>query len=123
MIVYRKIDEAFEFYNIECDVKNKITLKELINNFHKENWEAKKYNLLTHNCQTFGAEVITILKAIRINERDKIRTKEKMILPNCIIKALWKNEDLSVVNTLGRIPVLGVGFDAFSAIFVKNKKK
>lgn len=113
----------YEFYNIECDVKNKITLKELINNFQNENWEAKKYNLLTHNCQTFGAEVITILKAIRINERDKIRTKEKMILPNCIIKALWKNEDLSVVNTLGRIPVLGLGFDAFSGIFVRNKKK
>ena len=122
-LIQKGIKKQFEFYNIECDVKNKITLKELINNFHKENWEAKKYNLLTHNCQTFGAEVITILKAIRINERDKIRTKEKMILPNCIIKALWKNEDLSVVNTLGRIPVLGVGFDAFSAIFVKNKKK
>ena len=122
-LIQKGIKKKFEFYNIECDVKNKITLKELINNFQNENWEAKKYNLLTHNCQTFGAEVITILKAVRINERDKIRTKEKMILPNCIIKALWKNEDLSVVNTLGRIPILGLGFDAFSGIFVRNKKK
>lgn len=122
-LIQKGIKKKFEFYNIECDVKNKITLKELINNFQNENWEAKKYNLLAHNCQTFGAEVITILKAVRINERDKIRTKEKMILPNCIIKALWKNEDLSVVNTLGRIPILGLGFDAFSGIFVRNKKK
>ena len=111
------------FHNIECDVKNKITLGELINNFKGEKWEAKEYNLMSHNCQTFGAEVIKILKAIRINERDKIRTKEKMILPNCMIKALWDNEDLSAVNTLGRVPVVGLAFDLFAGIFVRNKKK
>lgn len=111
------------FHKIECEVKNKITLGELINNFKDEKWEAKNYNLMTHNCQTFGAEVIKVLKAIRVNERDKIRTKEKMILPNCIIKALWDNEDLSAVNTLGRIPVIGLGFDLFAGIFVRNKKK
>ncbi len=111
------------FHRIECDVKNKITLGELINSFKGENWEAKQYNLMSHNCQTFGAEVIKILKAIRINDRDKIRTKEKMILPNCIIKALWDNEDLSAINTLGRVPVLGLAFDVFAGIFVRNKKK
>lgn len=111
------------FHRIECDAKNKITLGELINSFKGENWEAKQYNLMSHNCQTFGAEVIKILKAIRINDRDKIRTKEKMILPNCIIKALWDNEDLSAINTLGRVPVLGLAFDVFAGIFVRNKKK
>ena len=45
-----------------------------------------------------------------------------MILPNCMIKALWDNEDLSAINTLGRVPVLGLAFDAFAGIFVKNKK-
>jgi hypothetical protein len=111
------------FHTVECDVKNKITLGELIDNFKGEEWEAKKYNLATHNCQTFGAEVLKILKAVRINERDKIRVREKMILPNCMIKVLWDNEDLSAINTIGRIPIVGLFFDAFSAIFVKNNKK
>ena len=106
------------FQKIECNVNNKITLGELINNFKQEKWEAKYYNVLSHNCQTFGAEIIKILKAVRVNNRDKIRVKEKMILPNCMINALWENEDLSIVNTLGRIPVLGLGFDILSGIFV-----
>ena len=46
------------FDKIECNVKNKITLGQLINNFKDSKWEAKQYNLLSHNCQTFGAEVI-----------------------------------------------------------------
>ena len=111
------------FYNIECNINNKLTLGELISNFRNEKWEAKKYNLLSHNCQTFGAEVVKILKAVRKNARDKIRTKEKMILPNCLISALWDNEDLSAINTLGRVPVLGLAFDVFAGIFVKNKNK
>ena len=82
------------FHKIGCNVKNKITLGELINNFKDSKWEAKQYNVLSHNCQTFGAEVIKILKAVR------------------------ENEDLSIVNTLGRIPVLGLGFDILSRIFV-----
>jgi hypothetical protein len=115
--------DANGFHNVECDVKNKITLGELIDNFKGEEWEAKKYNLATHNCQTFGAEVLKILKAVRINERDKIRVIEKMILPNCMIKVLWDNEDLSAINTVGRIPGVGLVFDVFSNFFVKNKKK
>ena len=110
------------FHKIECDIKNKITLKELIDNFKSEEWEAKKYNLLNHNCQTFGAEVIKILKAVRINNHDKIRTKEKMILPNCMIKVLWDNEELSTINTLGRIPIVGLAFDGLASIFVRKKK-
>ena len=110
------------FHKIECDIKNKITLKELIDNFKSEEWEVKKYNLLNHNCQTFGAEVIKILKAVRINNRDKIRTREKMILPNCMIKVLWDNEELSTINTLGRIPIVGLAFDGLASIFVRKKK-
>ena len=109
-----------DFLKVECDVKNKITLRELCNNFKNEKWLAKKYNVVTHNCQTFAAEVIKILKAIRINEHDKIRTNEKFLLPNCIIKELWHNEDLSLNNTLGRIPIFGFFYD-IGYNLVKNK--
>jgi hypothetical protein len=109
------------FHKIECNVNNKITLGELIENFKEEKWEAKNYNVLSHNCQTFGAEVIKLLKAVRVNDYDKIRIREKMILPNCMIKVLWDNEDLSVVNTLGRIPVFGLAFDLISGIVTKKK--
>ena len=127
-IPYDKFDFNFfrkgvfnRFIKIECNVKNKITLSELINNFKDSKWEAKNYNLVSHNCQTFGAEVIKILKAVRVNEEDKIRTNEKMILPNCMIKVLWDNENLSVVNTIGRIPVVGLGFDVLAGIFFRKK--
>lgn len=100
-----------QIYRIECDVKNKITLGELCKNFKNENWLAKNYNVAGHNCQTFATEIIIILKAIRVNESDKIRSHEKVLLPNCLIKALWKNEDLSIHNTLGRIPIFGLFYD------------
>ena len=92
-----------DFYRIECDIKNKITLRELCKNFKNDKWLPKKYNVVTHNCQDLATEIITILKAIRINE--------KFILPDCLIKALWKNEDLSLRNTIGRIPFFGVFHD------------
>ena len=58
-----------------------------------------------------SAEIIRILKAVRIDERTKVRTIEKMILPNKIISALWDNEDWSVTNTIGRIPIIGLLYD------------
>ena len=95
-----------------CDVKNKISLEELINNFKgKKEWEASSYNVISHNCQDFGAEIIKLLKAIREDDRFKIRTREKLLFPNCIIKAFWENEELSTINTIGRIPILGFFFD------------
>ena len=106
------------YHSIECNIKKRIQLRELIERFQDEDWEAKKYNVLTHNCQDFGAEIIKILKATRKYDKDKIRTNEKMILPNCIISALWDNEDLSLINTMGRIPIIGMGFDIFADIFV-----
>lgn len=105
----------FNFHCIDCDIKNKITLNELIKTFQGEKWEAKKYNVITHNCQTFSAEIIKKLKAIRISIKDKVRAQEKAILPGCIISALWHNEDLSLTNTLGRIPIFGLFHDFYCA--------
>ena len=104
------------FHRVQCDVKNKISLGELCNNFKGSKWEAEKYNIVTNNCQKFSAKIIKILKAIRIHERDKIRTKEKIMLPNCIISALWDNEGLSKLNTIGRIPIIGTFYDSFYAV-------
>ncbi len=106
-----RLDYTFLFYLCECNIKNKIMLRELIDKFKGENWEARKYNVLTHNCQTFGAEVIKLLKAVRKNEKDKIRGNEKLSLPGCIISALWHNEDWSLTNTIGRIPIVGLIHD------------
>ena len=104
-------DKKGVFEKVDCDIKNKITVKELIENFKGEKWIAKKYNLLMHNCQTFAAKIIKILKAVRINEEDKLRVVEKTKLPGCIINALWHNEELSLKNTLGRIPIFGLFHD------------
>ena len=65
---------------------------------------------MNNNCQDFGAEIVKILKAIRINEEDKIRMREKMILPNCLINAFSENENSSTINTIGKIPVFGFFF-------------
>ena len=117
--IYKKLSALSQFHTVECSIKNKITLKELCNNFKGKNWEAKDYNVSNHNCQTFAAEVIKILKAERIKNHDKLRRNEKDILPNCIISALWDNENLSPINTIGRIPVVGYVFDMFAQFFVK----
>ena len=92
-----------------------MTLKELTNEFLGDLWEAKKYNLASHNCQDFAVEVVKICEAVRINEEDKIRINEKRALPNCLIEALSKNEGYSKVNSLGRIPIFGLFFDLFAA--------
>ena len=55
---------------IKCGVNNKITLEELNHEFIGELWAAKNYVLTSHNCQDFAAEVIKILKAVRIKEED-----------------------------------------------------
>ena len=92
-----------------------MTLEELKNKFLGDMWTARKYNLKSHNCQDFAAEVIKILKATRINERDIIRINEKYALPNCLIRALTNNETISVINKIGRIPIIGLLFDIFAA--------
>ena len=116
-----------KFFSCLCKINNKITLRELFEHFKgKKEWEAQGYNVLTHNCQDFGAEIIKILKAERIDESLKVRTREKLILPNCIINAFRENEELSLVNTLGRIPILGLFHDIGYVIgehFDKNNNK
>ncbi len=109
----KKFDSSRYYSYIECDIENKINVEDLCNKFKGEKWEAKNYNVVTHNCQHFAAEVIKILKAKRIHDIDKVRTKEKEKLPNCIISNLWDNEELSKINTLGRIPIIGSIYDIF----------
>ena len=52
-----------------------IVIKELINNFKGESWEAKQYNVLTHNCQIFAVQIIKILKK---NKKKKLGKKKKI---------------------------------------------
>ena len=105
------IDTAKYFHSVDCDINNKIEIKELINDFKGESWEANQYNIWTNNCQIFAVQIIEILKAVRKKEKDKIRTYEKIALSNCIINALWHNEKLSLINSLGRIPIFGIFID------------
>ena len=67
-------------YEVKWDIDFDITLKQLCDYFKGENWEAKKYNVLSHNCQHFAVEVIKILRAKRKYKRDKIN--ERIMLPN-----------------------------------------
>ena len=98
-----KINSAVNFYCFLLFVGNRITLGELVNHFIKEkNWNAKDYNVLTHNCQDFVAKCITILKLSRINSNDKIRRFEVENLSPCILKALYAAEGWSVGNTFKR---------------------
>ncbi len=111
----KKFFGEVNFTKVTCEVINRINIKELINHFKEEKWEAKKYNIISNNCQSFAAEIIKILKAVRKNEEDKIRCIEKMGLPGCIITSLWHNEHLSLSNTLGRIPIFGFFHDLYKA--------
>jgi len=109
-VSYEKIERSLdnyidEYYRLNCDINEKMTLKELFEHLKGENWEAKNYCALSNNCQDFESKVLKILKAVGKDERTKIRTIEKMILPNKLISTLWDNEDLSLTNTLGRIPI------------------
>ena len=112
------ISESFK--NIECDVENKITLQELSEHFKEKIgylYKYNKHNFINKNNHTFISEIIKLVKAKRKYEKDKIRLYEKTILPNCIISNLWDNEELSVKNTIGRIPILGIFFDLKLMIF------
>ena len=125
-ILYRNsISKKLNQVNIiKCNAKKNMTLKQLINILSNEKWEANEYNVAKHNCQDFAAEVIKILKAVRINESDKIRLNEKYALPNCMIRALSNNEEISKINIVGRIPIFGLYFDiVFANRFVRNNIK
>jgi hypothetical protein len=105
------IPSHIHFNSVDCDIQNKLSVKELIESLKGEKWTAKKYNVITHNCQWFSREVIKILKAVRKKEYDKIRIVEKDKIPSIISSQLWRNEKLSITNTLGRIPIFGFFHD------------
>ena len=117
---FKKINSKLYFNHlfdcIDCNVENKITLKELCNNFKGDKWKAKTYNVIYNNCQDFAAKIIKLLKATRKNDNHKIRSIEKLCLPNCIISALWDNEKLSITNSVGRIPLVGLFYDLYRII-------
>ena len=39
------IDSAKYFQSVDCDINNKIEIKELINDFKGESWETNQYNI------------------------------------------------------------------------------
>ena len=77
---------------------------------NEKNWNAKDYNVLTHNCQDFVAKCIKILKLSR-NDKNKSRLFEILDLSPCIIKAFYDVEGWSAGNTFirifQRIPLFG----------------
>ena len=99
-----RIGSAVNFHCFFLLVGNRITLGELVNHFIKEKkWNAKDYNVLTHNCQDFVAKCIKILKLKRFNEEDKKRLNEIAHASPCIIKAFYDVEGWSAGNTFKRI--------------------
>ena len=100
-----------EFFIVECNIGNNVNLNQFIENFKREKWLAEKYNVVFHNCQDFACEIIKFLKATRKYEIDRIRLREKVILPNCIVNTLILNEGLSKQNIYGRIPIFGFFYD------------
>ena len=92
----------FNFHQL--NVGNEITLGELANYFIKDNnWNAKDYNVLTHNCQDFVAKCIKKLKLTRMDDLDKRRGNEILFFSPCVLKALYDNEGWSAKNTARRI--------------------
>ena len=105
--------ELFKSSYHQMNVGNEITLGELVNNFIKDNnWNAKDYKFLGHNCQNFVAKCIKILKLTRKNEDDKRRHTEIYFFPPCVLSALYENEIWSAKNIclriLQRIPLIGM---------------
>lgn len=102
-----------DFFIVECNIGNNVNLNQFIENFKREKWLAEKYNVVFHNCQDFACEIIKFLKATRKYEIDRIRLREKVILPNCIVNTLILNEGLSKQNIYGRIPIFGFFYDHY----------
>ena len=75
-----------------------------MNSFIKEkNWNAKDYNVLTHNCQYFVATCIKILKLSRKYDMHKKRSFEIQHLSPCIVKVFYDVEGWSAGNIFKRI--------------------
>lgn len=94
---FEKILKAEQVYTVECSVKNKIQIVELLEGtknigFDSHNWTKTNYNLLGQNCQCFVSKAILVLKATRKNEKDRNHTESKSHLPSRILNVLEINE-------------------------------
>lgn len=112
----QKIYNERKFPDFSCcplNVGNEITLGSLVNYFIEDNnWNAKDYDVVWHNCQDFVAKCIKILKLTRMNDLDKTRISELEFLSPCVLRALYFNEGWSAGNIalriLQRIPIIGL---------------
>lgn len=93
-------------YKYECDVQNKMTIKELITCLEFRHFTKQKYNLVDQNCQYFVRKSIKILGSRRIHEHDRIRRFSKAEIPNRILDALEENEGSD--NFGEQIPIVGM---------------
>ena len=94
---------------IKCFIFNITNFKDLLDNF-KKGWEAKDYIIGLHDCQTFTAQLILKLQAVRINPDERLRTSEKLSITNELMDAFYYTEN-DINNKIGRIPVIGLGYD------------
>lgn len=123
---YEKLSFFNAYVTEECYVNNKITLGDLCEKFKGENWEAKNYNLITHNCQHFSAEIIRILKATREKYCPEYRKFAflKVVYAGPILKALYDNENEDVTKIITNVPVVSLLYDGIllSQILINKKK-
>lgn len=117
--------EKLSFFNAyvteECYINNKITLGDLCEKFKGEKWEAKNYNLITHNCQHFSAEIIRILKATREKYYPEYRKFAflKVVYAGPILNALYDNENEKVTKIITKVPVVSLIYDGI--LFLKSR--
>ena len=78
-------------YKYECDVQNRMTIKELCTCLEFRHFTKQKYNLVDQNCQYFVRKSIKILGSRRIHEHDRIRRYSKAEIPNRILDPLEEN--------------------------------
>ena len=125
----KQFSEKLSFFNAyvteECYINNKITLGDLCEKFKgKEEWEAKNYNLITHNCQHFSAEIIRILKATREKYCHEYRKLAllKVVYAGPILNALYDNENEKVTKIITNIPVVSLLYDGILSLNFLIKK-
>ena len=97
-------------FKFDCDVQNKMTIRDLCTCLEYHHWTKQKYNVVDQNCQLFVRKAIKLLGSRRINKSDRIRTFSKGMIPKRILDALEENEGNH--NYEERIPIIGrfVGF-------------
>jgi hypothetical protein len=123
---FKKLTFFNAYVTEECYVNNKITLGDLCEKFKGEKWEAKNYNLITHNCQHFSAEIIRILKATREKYPEYRKFSYlKVVYAGPILNALYDNENEKVTKIITNVPVVSLLYDLILGlkILIKKPKK